>query len=78
MRTRVRRKALQIKKQILKVLKNKEMTYKDLERKINTNSETIKTQIKELEYLGFVKTTKHEKSKHTGRPFTTIKLIKIP
>jgi len=71
----VRRVALDIKKEILNLLKGKEMTFRDLEKKVNTNFETIKTQVKELEHLGFVKTIKHERSEHTGRPFTTIKLI---
>ncbi|MCK5149606.1 hypothetical protein KAJ87_01625 [Candidatus Pacearchaeota archaeon] len=70
-----KRTSLEIKKEILKLLKSKERTFRDLETKVNTNFETIKTQIKELEYLGFVKTIKHERSEHTGRPFTTVKLI---
>ena len=73
-----RRVALDIKKEILKLLKSKEMTFGDLEKKINTNCETIKTQVAELEYLGFVEAVKHEKSRFTGRPFTTIKLLRSP
>ena len=57
-------------------LKGKELTFRMLEKKVDTNPNTIRTQIKELEHLGFVKTIKHEKSEHTGRPFTTVKLIK--
>ena len=71
-----KRTALEIKEKIIQVLKNKEMTLCMLEKKIDTNPETIKRQIKELEVLGFVKVIKHEKSEHTGRPFTTVKLIK--
>jgi predicted transcriptional regulator len=74
-----RRKALDIKKEIIKILKSgKEISMQKLERKVNTNHFTIKEQIKELEYFGFVKTTKHEKSKANGRPFTTVKLVKKP
>jgi predicted transcriptional regulator len=71
-----RRTALDIKKEILNLLKHKERSLRELESKINTNFQTIKTQIKELEYLGFVKTIKHEKSDINGRPFTSVKLLK--
>jgi len=72
-----RRGGLEIKKKILKILKeNKEVSLGELERKTNTNNLTILNHIKELEYFGFVKTIKYDKSKHTGRPFTRVKLIK--
>ena len=72
----IRRIALDIKKEIIKLLKQKEMSLRELETKVNTNYQTIKTQIKELEYLGFIKTIKHERSDKNGRPFTTAKLVK--
>ena len=71
-----KRSSLEIKKEILKLLKGKEMTLRLLEKKIDTNPNTIRIQIKELEHLGFVEIIKHEKSEHTGRPFTTVKLKK--
>ncbi len=74
----MRRTALDIKKEILKLLKEKEMSLRELETKVNTNFQTIKTQIKELEYFGFIKVTKHEKNNINGRPFTSVKLIKTP
>ncbi len=64
--------------EILKLLKEKEMSLRELESKVNTNFQTIKTHIKELEYFGFVKVIKHEKNKINGRPFSTVKLIKNP
>lgn len=73
-----KRTSLIIKEKILKLLKNGEMTLKMLERKVDTNPNTILRQIEELERLGFVESIKHEKSKHTGRPFTTIKLLRSP
>ncbi|MBI2047140.1 hypothetical protein HYT26_03190 [Candidatus Pacearchaeota archaeon] len=73
-----RRIALDIKKEILKLLSEKERSLRELESKINTNFQTIKTQIKELEYFGFVKVINHEKSKINGRPFTSVRLIKKP
>ena len=71
-----KRSSLEIKKEILKLLRGKEMTLRLLEKKVDTNPNTIRTQIKELEHLGFVEVIKHEKSEYTGRPFTTVRLIK--
>ena len=71
-----KRTSLEIKKEILKILKGKEMTLRLLEKKVDTNPNTIRTQIQELAHLGFVEVTKHEKSEHTGRPFTSVRLIK--
>lgn len=70
-----RRKALDIKKDILKVLKQHgELSLRDLDIKVNTNSHTIKTQIEELEFFDKVMTLKHPKNDKNGRPFTTVKL----
>ena len=72
----MRRTALDIKKEILQLLKkNKEMSLRGLESKINTNYKTILVQVKELEYFGFVKIIKHEKNKINGRPYTSIVLV---
>jgi len=72
----MRRIALDIKKEILQLLKkNKEMSLRELESKINTNNKTIRSQVEELEYFGFVKIIKHEKNEINGRPYTTIVLI---
>jgi len=71
-----RRIALDIKKKILSLLKEKEMSLRELETKVNTNFNTIKAQIKELEHFGLVKVIKHDKSKINGRPFTSVRLIK--
>ena len=73
-----KRTSLEIKEEILKLLKGKELTLRMLEKKVDTNPDTIRRQIKELERLGFVEAVKHEKSKFTGRPFTTIKLLRSP
>ena len=70
-----RRKALDIKKEILKVLKQYgELSLRDLDIKVNTNSITIKQQIEELEFFGKVETIKHSKNSKIGRPFTTVRL----
>ena len=71
----VRRKALDIKKDILKILKEEgEMSLRDLDIKINTNSSTIRTQVEELEFFDKVVVTKHSKSDKTGKYYTTVRL----
>lgn len=70
-----RRKALDIKKEILRVLKkNGELSLRELDIKVNTNYKTIRDQIKELEFFGEIEIIKHEKSEKTGRPYTSVKL----
>jgi predicted ArsR family transcriptional regulator len=69
-----RKNGLQIKKEIIKKLKNKEMSLRELETKLNTNYQTIRTHIKELEYFGLVEIIKHEKNKQNGRPYTSVKI----
>ena len=69
-----KRSSLEIKKEILKLLRGKEMTLRLLEKKVDTNPNTIRGQIKELEHLGFVEVIKHERSDKNGRPFTSVRL----
>ncbi len=69
-----RRTALEIKKQILDLLKKGESSLREIETKINTNQQTIKTQVKELEFFNLVTITQHKKNKHNGRPYTSVKL----
>jgi len=70
----MKRKPLDIKKAILKVLKQHgEMSLRELDIKVNTNYQTIRDQIEELVYFGVVEIIKHEKSDKTGRPYTTVK-----
>jgi len=71
----MKRKALDIKKKILSVLqKEGELSLKALEIKINTGSQTVKTQLEELEFFGKIEIIKHKKSEKTGRPYTSVKL----
>lgn len=72
----MRRKALDIKKKILEVLKKEgEISLRELDIKVNTNSFTIRTQIEELEFFGKVKIIDHSRSDVNGRPYKTVKLI---
>ncbi len=70
-----RRKALDIKKKILGVLNEKgEMSLRKLDIQVNTSSQTIKDQIKELEFFDKVLIIKHTRNRINGRPYTTVKL----
>jgi predicted ArsR family transcriptional regulator len=70
-----RRSGLDIKKKILRILKDMgEISLGELERKTNGNNLTILNHIKELEYFGFVEVIKHNKNEKTGRPYTSVKL----
>lgn len=72
----MRRKALEIKKKIVEILKkNGETSMRKLETKTNTNNLTIKAQIEELEWFGKVEVKKYSKNKTNGRPYTAVKLI---
>ncbi len=68
-----RRTALDIKKKILEILKNGAMTPRELETKINTNNQTIQTQLKELEFFNKVKIERHQRSQKNGRPYTIVR-----
>ena len=71
----MKRKPINIKKKILKVLeKEGELSLKALEIKVNTGSQTIKTQVEELEFFGLIEKIKHKKSEKTGRPYTSVRL----
>ena len=71
----MRRKALEIKKRILEILKKEgDLSLRELERKVNTSYNTIKTQVEELEFFNRILITKHKKSDKNGRPYTTAKI----
>jgi len=71
----MRRKALEIKKKILDILKKeKELSLRELETKVNTNNKTIMAQIEELEFFDKIIVNQYSKNKKNGRPYTTVKL----
>ncbi|MCK9568137.1 HTH domain-containing protein [Candidatus Pacearchaeota archaeon] len=73
-----KRDPLEIKKKILEVLKEyKEMSLRELDIKVNTSYQTIRKQIKELEFFGKVEVIKHKKSEKTGRAYTSVRLKNI-
>jgi len=69
------RTGLEIKKELIGLLKQKEHVISQLERKINTSDKVLKRHLDELEFLGIVKLTKHKKNKKTGRPYTTVRML---
>jgi len=70
-----KRKPLEIKKRILKILKERgEMSLRELDIKVNTSYQTIRDQIAELEFFGLVTIIHHERNGKTGRPSTTVRL----
>ncbi len=74
----MKRKPLDIKKEILRVLKeNGELSLRELDIKVNTGYMTIKDQVEELEFFGKIEVIKHKRSEKTGRPYTSVKLLKI-
>ena len=71
----MRRTAIQIRKEILKLLKqNKEISLRRLESKINTHFETIKRQIKDLESLGFIILKQYLAHPRNKKPYQTCKI----
>ena len=69
-----RKSGLDIKKRILEVLKRGECSLRGLETKVNTNYQSIRKHVEELEYFGKVEVIKHKRSEKTGRPYTSVML----
>ncbi len=68
-----KRSSFDIKKKILELSKS-EKTFAELERKINTGFNTIKSNCEELEKFGFIEIKKEKKHEKNGRPFFIIKI----
>ncbi len=68
------RAGLDIKKDIIRLLKEKERSISEMETKLNTSDKVIKRHLKELEFFGIVKITQHKRSPKTGRPYTTAEI----
>ena len=70
----VKRKPLEIKKNIIDILKKeKEISIKKLEKKVSTNYNTILNNCIELEYFGFVKINKTRDNSLNGREYLILK-----
>lgn len=72
-----KRATKEIKKAILKALASTgEMTYAQLERKVNTGFISIKNNCEELQTYGAVSIIKKEKHPATGRPYFIVSITK--
>ena len=70
----MKRKPLEIKKQILKILKEEgKISVKKFERKINTNYQTILNNCEELQFFGLVKIYKTKEKSLNGKEYLKIK-----
>lgn len=73
----MKRKPLEIKKKILKILKAEGITsIKKLERKVNTNYQSIINKCEELEYFGFVKISKTKENSRNGKAYLIVDLVR--
>lgn len=72
-----RKTGLDIKKAILKELKQKELSLRELETKTNTGYTSIKRHCKELEFLKIIELIRHKKSDANGRPYTTVRITNM-
>ena len=68
------RSGLELKKNIIKLLRDTELSIRSLDIKLNTGSQTIFMHCKELEFLGIIKFNKHKKNEKNGRPYTSVSL----
>lgn len=71
-----KRTSRQIRKAILKVLSDgKEHTYGDLERKVNTNWQTVRNHCEDLQLFDVVTISKNNKSKITKQGLEVLKKL---
>ncbi|MFA5125391.1 MAG: hypothetical protein WC462_00105 [archaeon] len=69
-----RKTGLEIKKSIIRQLKKKECSLRELETKVNTNYLTIRAHCKELQFFGFIEIKQVQMNKRNGRPYTNVNL----
>ena len=65
---------LSIKKRIIVALKEKPISLRKLETKLNLGYNSIKLHCKELEFLGIVKISQTKEGSRNGRPYKIVKL----
>jgi len=65
---------LEIKKKIINALKEKPISLRKLETKLNIGYNSIKLHCKELEFLNIVKITKTKEGSRNGRPYSIVEL----
>lgn len=70
----VRKSGLDIEKEILLLLNEKERSLREIETRLNTNYNTVRAHCKVLEYFGMVESVRHKKNDVNGRPYTTVRI----
>ena len=72
----MKRKPLEIKKKIIEILKKeRKMSVKKLEKKVNTNYQSILNNCEELEYFGIVKIIKSSKGTVNGKEYLLVEIL---
>ena len=71
-----KRCSFEIRKKILQFIKEKSLTFAQLERKVNTNSDTIRKDCRELEFYKMI-SIKQEKHPKNGRLSYKVSITKI-
>ncbi len=71
------RTSLELKKEILTVLRDgKTHSYAELERKVNSNWQTIRVHCKELEIFGSVKVEQKESHEKNNKPYFEVSITR--
>ncbi len=70
----MKRSPIDIKKNIIQLLRVRKRSLRELDIKTNCGYRTIIAQCEELRYLGIVKIIKHERNLKTGRPYSAVEL----
>ena len=71
-----KRTSYEIKKEILRCVREKPASYAELERKVNTGFRSIKQNCDELALFEQVKVTQLKKSAANGRPYSLVSITK--
>ncbi len=69
-----KRTPYEVRKEILKLLREDTLTYTKIQTKLSTNYDSVKNNCKELEVYDLVKITQHQKHDENGKPFSEVGL----
>lgn len=69
-----KRISIEIKRKILLAIREKPLSFAQLERKVNTGYRTIKSNCLELESFGFIEIEKIKKHSSNGKPSFLVKI----
>ncbi len=69
-----KRKPYEVRVKILDILKEKPLTYTQIQTKLSTNYDSVKNNCEELELYGFIEVENKEKHPENGKPYYKVKL----